>query len=957
MIRRVILGGVPMLGKFLMRWGVSLWIAATGFAAEPQPLHDWQMGELLMPDASGKRFARVEGKAAVETAPTRAMVFDGETTRLELPNKTAADLPKRAITIEMCVMMGNKLRWGGIVGFIQDNGKYEKGWLLGYENDRFSFAVASVGGPGRLTYLKSPKPFALGRWYHVAGVYDGAVMRLYVNGRQAAESKAQKGDIDYPPHAWYTIGAYRDDNENYLFKGKLHRLRVYAAALPAAVIQAHARTFESLTVQPLEFAAEPRLRFLPGGRARVRWDLAAPAACVLEYARKGESARIKAASKKTTNAHEVMLAGLRPKTAYTYRIRTSGPEGELLSKAYSFDTTFDYTRPPCPPARLTPSAETAAARRALAAAGLRRGLCVVYGLENGRLAYEIARQSNMVVVGVDDSPRRVAAARAFLCKQGVYGIQVSVRLTSDLTATPVPTGFADLAVSEAWLRGRRAGSPKEMQRLLRPDGGRLLLLAAKNGLDAAKRHAMEADMENAGFKAHESAKFLEWSRTRGPLPGAGAWTHEYGDAGNSTNSWDDLGGADSTDDLTVQWLGLPGADFGIDRNPRMPAPLANHGVLFHQGMNRLAAIDAWNGVILWSLEMPALRRVNMPHDCANWCLDDDTLYVVARDSVFLLDPWTGREKARLAVPPEPNGAACEWGYVGRVGKWLVGSRVPRGAPFTDYWGTFAWYDKLGKAQMKVCSRALFAFAASGKSPKPAWVVPGRSIINSTITLGASRVFYLESRNPALKKNATGRFGDELWKDLDMVCRDAATGKELWRRHAETAPGKVVIYMSWVPGYLVAMSSGDKSYHLYCYDPKTGARRWAAKHPWTRDNHGGHMQHPVLDRNTVYQEPYAYDLATGKRRERGIGRHEGCATYAGARNALIYRGQGRSIAMWSIPSGKVTHWAYLRPSCWLSTIAGGGMVLSPEGGGGCSCGNWLETSLGFAPRSLQPRRAK
>jgi hypothetical protein len=25
-----------------------------------------------------------------------------------------------------------------------------------------------------------------------------------------------------------------------------------------------------------------------------------------------------------------------------------------------------------------------------------------------------------------------------------------------------------------------------------------------------------------------------------------------------------------------------------------------------------------------------------------------------------------------------------------------------------------------------------------------------------------------------------------------------------------------------------------------------------------------------------------------------------------------------------------------------------MVLSPEGGGGCSCGNWLETSIGFAP---------
>ncbi len=946
-----------MNSKLLTRWGALLWIATTGFAAKPQPLHDWRLGRLLVPDANGKHYAQVEGRVTVETAPVRAMIFDGETTRLELPDTTAADLPQRAITVEMCVMMGHTARWGGVVGFLQDNGKYEKGWLLGYENDRFSFAVASVGGPGRLTYLKSPKPFALGRWYHVAGVYDGAAMRLYVNGRQVAQSAAQKGDIDYPPHAWYTIGAYRDDNENYFFKGKLHQLRVYAAALPQKVIEAHARALESLLIQPLEFAAEPRLRFLPGGRARVRWDLAAPAACVLECERKGDAERIRIESKKPAAAHEVALSGLRPKTAYTYRIRASGLDGDLLSKAYSFDTTFDYTRPPTPPTRLAPAAETDAARRAIAAAGMRRGLCVVYGLEGGRLAYEVARQSEMVVVGVDDSPPRVAAARQFLRRQGVYGVQVSVRLASDLAAVPMPTGLADLVVSEAWLRGRRAGSVQEMQRLLRPDGGRLVLLAFKDGLDAATRKAMGAAVANAGLKAGESAKYLEWSCARGPLPGAGSWTHEYGDAGNSANSWDDVGGADGTDDLSVQWLGKPGADFGIDRNPRMPAPLANHGVLFHQGLNRLAAIGAWNGVILWSLEMPALRRVNMPHDCANWCLDDDTLHVVARDNVLLLDPRTGREQARLVVPPEPDGPAGEWGYVGRTGKWLIGSRVRRGAPFTQYWGGFAWYDKIGKAQMKVCSRALFAFDASGTSPTPAWVAPGQAIINSTITLGAGRVFYLESRNPALKENTTGRFGDELWTDLDRVCLDAATGKELWRRPADIAPGKIVVYMSWVPGRLVVMSSGDKSYHVYCYDPKTGERRWAAKHAWTRDNHSGHMQHPVLDRKAVYQEPYAYDLATGKRWERGMGRHEGCATYVGVRNALIYRGRGRSIAMWSIPSGKVTNWAYLRPSCWLSTIAGSGMVLSPEGGGGCSCGNWLETSLGFAPKSLQERRAK
>ena len=31
------------------------------------------------------------------------------------------------------------------------------------------------------------------------------------------------------------------------------------------------------------------------------------------------------------------------------------------------------------------------------------------------------------------------------------------------------------------------------------------------------------------------------------------------------------------------------------------------------------------------------------------------------------------------------------------------------------------------------------------------------------------------------------------------------------------------------------------------------------------------------------------------------------------------------------------------------VPAGGMVLVPEGGAGCSCGNWIETSLGFVPR--------
>jgi len=109
-----------------------------------------------------------------------------------------------------------------------------------------------------------------------------------------------------------------------------------------------------------------------------------------------------------------------------------------------------------------------------------------------------------------------------------------------------------------------------------------------------------------------------------------------------------------------------------------------------------------------------------------------------------------------------------------------------------------------------------------------------------------------------------------------------------------------------------------------------------------------MQHPVVLANRVYLEPRGYSLKSGQLVTSAMGRHEGCATYCGTKHALIYRGQSRRVAMWDVTEERVTSWYNLRPSCWLSTVAGEGMVLSPEGGGGCSCGNWLETSLVFAP---------
>ena len=46
-----------------------------------------------------------------------------------------AGLPKEAISVTAWARVDKPIEWGGILGAIQDNGSFERGWLLGYGKD------------------------------------------------------------------------------------------------------------------------------------------------------------------------------------------------------------------------------------------------------------------------------------------------------------------------------------------------------------------------------------------------------------------------------------------------------------------------------------------------------------------------------------------------------------------------------------------------------------------------------------------------------------------------------------------------------------------------------------------------------------------------------------------------------------------------------------------------------
>jgi hypothetical protein len=156
----------------------------------------------------------------------------------------------------------------------------------------------------------------------------------------------------------------------------------------------------------------------------------------------------------------------------------------------------------------------------------------------------------------------------------------------------------------------------------------------------------------------------------------------------------------------------------------------------------------------------------------------------------------------------------------------------------------------------------------------------------------------------------------------------------------------VFYLAQSDNQLVLVSSTDKHYHTYVYQAKDGTPIWKKRFAWQSDNHGGHMSRPAIVDNTLYVRPRVFELGTGLELSRKLPAG-GCGTYACTTDALFFRSS--QVTVWDRERGNTTQWKRLRPDCWLSTIPAGGMLLSPEAGGGCSCGSWMETSIGFRPR--------
>ena len=266
------------------------------------------------------------------------------------PEDLSRLLPRKELTMAAWVALERGHRWGGIVSCVQDNGDAERGVVLGYTSEAFSFGLATTGaddGNGHITYLHSAAPVSWGRWHHVVGTFDGTSTRIYVDGELAGESTEQSGLIDHAPGAPFVLGSYRDDNEDHPMDGRLLEVTVAPRAWSAEEVsrafqsQRHLTEFEPWTDLEFEFLVEPYLTWPAESAMSVGFELTSPARATVRYWRDsdGEDSAGSVSSEGTSSLHEFRLEGLEPDQKYFYSVQATNPGDELVeSELLSFRT-------------------------------------------------------------------------------------------------------------------------------------------------------------------------------------------------------------------------------------------------------------------------------------------------------------------------------------------------------------------------------------------------------------------------------------------------------------------------------------------------------------------------------------------------------------------------------------------------------------------------------------------
>ena len=608
----------------------------------------------------------------------------------------------------------------------------------------------------------------------------------------------------------------------------------------------------------------------------------------------------------------------------------------------------------------------AAAEAIVMETGVTKGYCLVIGAEYGRLVRELALRTDLTIIGIEPDPEKAAAARLALDAAGLYGERVTID-EGNLSKLPYSNYFANLIVSDSLLlTGEIPGKPKEVLRHLKPCGGAVCIGVPANISGKARTISSRQLSQWLGQMESGRCRISQtngcWAiLKRGALPGAGKWTHQYADPGNSACSDDRI----VSGSLGLLWFGDPGPAPMVNRHDAAASPLAVNGRLFVQGENMVMAYDSYNGVLLWKRDIPGAMRTRLKRrECGNLAASEDSFFVAVGDKCLRLDAETGQTLQSYNMPASEKGSS-RWGYLAYVDGLLYGS-VLRQTGVSDS-----------------------LFAIDTRSGETLWNHRGTNIVNLTIAIGDGWLFFVDSsltpqqREQLLRQDKSHlmnlsseetKNAEAAQKNLDVrlaVALDAQTGGKLWEKAVDVTDcsnigiGGGELTAMYHDGVVVLCGANANGHYWRQFvSGEFSRRRLVALSAnngellWAKDANYRHR--PLIIGGMVLAEPWAFDLKTGRQRTRSHpltgeettwqflrpGHH--CGAISACQQMLLMRSGYTSYYDLQNDSG-VRHFSGHRLGCWINAIAADGLVLAPEASAGCICLYPIVCSIALEPR--------
>ena len=617
-----------------------------------------------------------------------------------------------------------------------------------------------------------------------------------------------------------------------------------------------------------------------------------------------------------------------------------------------------------------------AAAEILESTEVTRGFCLVVDSGEGRLAYELAKQSELKIYAIESDLKKVADSRRALSAAGLYGHRVVVH-QADPGSVPYSNYFANLIVSDRQVRtGELPAEPQKVARHLKPAGGVICLSHSEN---ATSTQAWITKTQLAGQS--ELRGVGQWALLkRGTLPGAGNWSHQYANPGSTASSGDKLvqGG------LGVLWYGDPGPELMVNRHQGAVGPIVVDGRMFVQGLDNLMAYDAYNGLFLWEVKNPDAVRtgVFLNRTPGNLVAGDPFLFHMVRGKVYAHDVATGEIKATHLLPESVNRDTHEWGYMAYRDGRLIGTATTR---------------EVVERQLRrrgnpgeTATDAIFAINVY--TGEHLWVYQGKSIDFHAIALGPDKVFLIDSsvtseqREAILRqdkeelkslKGEAAKLAEERMKNLDVrlaVAIDSQTGEVLWKKPVDVTDcsdvgiggGKLtMIYQN--DTLLLCGANANGHYWKQFIAGEFKRRRLVALAAedgyklWGKDANYRHR--PIIIGNRIIAEPWAFDLRSGQQEVRTHlltgeevpwsmarpGHH--CGMLTASDNMLIFRSGFTGFYDLKEDAG-TRHFAGHRLGCWINAIPTNGLVVMPEASAGCICMFSIASTIVMEPREAR-----